>query len=179
MNRVKYSKNEIDIPHKLAIGSVLDVEFLEIDNRRSFTPKPADEFSSSIAQSLGLGSCPYLLVFNSVKGYWLELGTVLYGRASKSLQDTEIHGLSHPISKIKLQEREDEITYLDYLAILYTEPDTNTIREVVPEISQLKHSDGQYLVLSKGENFELDLSSLVPDGATKLELKVDGYYERI
>lgn len=179
LDQIKYSKNEIDIPHKLAIGSILDIESLVIDNRVAFTPKPADEFSSSIAQSLGLGSCPYLLVFNSIKGYWLELGTVLHNRASKSLQDTEIHGLSHPISKIKLQERENEITYLDYLAILYTEPYTNTIREVVPETSQLKHSDGQYLVLKKGEHFELDLSSLVPDNATKIELKVDGYYERI
>ncbi|OPF15015.1 hypothetical protein B1L04_20840 [Microcystis aeruginosa KW] len=179
LNQIKTNKNDIDVPRKLAIGSVINVESMIVNQRKIFIPKPGDEFSSSIAQGLGLGSCPYLLVYDTGKGYWLDLGTVLYSRASQDLQDTEIHALGNQTTKIKLQERENEITYLDYIAILYTEYDTGIHREITPNIFSITKIDGQYLVLNKGQNLEIDLSNLIPANATAIQLKINGYYTRI
>lgn len=177
--KMKSSKNDIPIPHRLAIGSILDIESLIADNRKIFIPKPADEFSSFIAKGIGSGSCPYLLVYDASKGYWIDLGTVLYSRASKTLQDTEIHTLGNQTTKIKLEERENEITYIDSLAILYTETDTGVNREIIPSLPNIHQIDGQYLVLNKGENIEIEFRNLIPNNAINIQLKINGYYNRI
>lgn len=179
LKNVKYSLSELNIPAKIAIGSVLNTKALIVDGRKISIPQPADSFSASIAQMIGVGSCPYLLIYNPNKGYWIDLGTVLFGRSSKDLQNIEIYGIGSDSSKIKLQERENEVTYLDYLAIVYDEPDTEITREVVPNIPKIDKPDNRYLVLNKGEELEINVEELVPENARNIRVKIEGYYERI
>ncbi|BDA76452.1 hypothetical protein CAL7716_106180 (plasmid) [Calothrix sp. PCC 7716] len=123
------------------------------------------------------GSCPFLLIYNRKNDYWLDLGTVLYSRNNKILQDYEIRNLGHDISKIKIEEREPEVTYIDSVSILYTKPDVELTQEAIPPIPKLAKQDGEYLILHQGESIEIDLEDLIPINSSNVRLKINGYYE--
>jgi hypothetical protein len=175
------SSNDLikNLPQKFAVGSILNVKYLKINDKNISIEPPNDNPPFAMSPYFAEGSCPYLMVYNPQKGYWKELGTVLYGRRQKSLQDVEIHKLGDNLSKIKLEEREPEITYIDSLSIQYTNPITQTQGEALLEIPQLAKRDGDYFVLHQGESVEIDLKSLIPKNSTDLRLKINGYYEVI
>ena len=165
------------IPNRFAVGSLRDVVSLRIDGDDVLADNPLNDPRFSMSAYFAYGSCPYLVLYDSEKGYWIEKGTVITGQQNKSTQGYEIHSLSDHISKIRIEERDQETTYLDSLSIIYTDIDTNESMEVFSQVSELSATDGKYFVLNQNESFELNLSALLPENAINVRLKIDGYYE--
>jgi hypothetical protein len=165
------------VSRRFAVGSFMDVTSLKVEGQNIVIDPPEDTPKFSMSVYFNIGSCPYLLVYNSQKEYWLELGTILYRKHHKLLQSEEIYTLGENISKIKIEERDKEITYLEYLSILYTEPQTNIKREAIPSLTDLVSQEEGYFILRQGQSIEINLENIIPVNALDVKLKINGYYE--
>ncbi|MEM7591761.1 MAG: hypothetical protein AAF383_09625 [Cyanobacteria bacterium P01_A01_bin.83] len=165
------------IPRRFAVGSILNVKSIRINGQNININPPNDEPTVYISTFIQAGSCPYLVVYDLQQNGWLELGTILYARNNKSLQQEELHNLGNNISRIRIEERESEITYIDALSIVYTEPNMEEVQEVIYPIAELQKVDEDYFLLHKGEALEIDLERFVPTNASNVKLKINGYYK--
>jgi hypothetical protein len=170
-----------DIPRQqLAVGPLLNPVSIKTNNRDIPLKQPADEFASSISNFIGMGSCPYLLVYDSQKQHWINLGPVLYARDSQDKQATETYELTPNFSKLRIEEREAEITYLDWLNLQYQLPQaTASSRSFQPDFPHIGDIDGDYLSLEQGDFIEIDLNSVWQSGTPSIRLEVDGFYKRL
>ncbi|UBF23777.1 hypothetical protein K9N68_18625 [Kovacikia minuta CCNUW1] len=170
------------VPKRFAVGSILSVSSIEIDGRKIDIRPPKDEANLSIpfkrTAIRGL-SCPHLLVFSPYQERWFYLGTVITGRNSKYLKSYDHRNLDIKASKIRLEEREKEVSYIDSIAIEFTDPKTQSPRKVSPPIPELLYVDEKYLTLNQGDSFEINLGNMVPPGATNLKFEINGYYETL
>ena len=164
-------------PNRFAVGSLLNVDSIQIGDKNVDIISPSNEPTVYISTLLEGGSCPYLLVYDPSKDVWVDLGTILYARNNKSLQQEEIHGVFNGVSKIRIEEREPEITYLDSVSIIFRRPEVVADLEIQYPLEKLKKSDGNYLVLQQDDSIEFDFSDSLPSDAFDLRLKVDGYYD--
>lgn len=167
------------IPKKFAVGSILNLNLVKVDGQIIEIDPPSDEPTIYVSPYLQAGSCPYLVVYNYQKNYWIELGTILSGREIKLLQGDEIHSLGDKVSSIKIEEREQEVSYIDALSILYIEPTTEENKEVIYPMPELKKVDGDYFILHQGESFEINLEELIPANASDIKLNINGYYQLV
>ncbi|NET55461.1 MAG: hypothetical protein F6K47_04490 [Symploca sp. SIO2E6] len=167
------------IPKRFAVGMILNVKSLKINGQTINIAPPSDEPTVYISTLLEGGSCPYLVVYDAQQKSWLELGTILSARKNKSLQQEELHHLGNNVSKIKIEEREPEITYIDALSIVYTEPNTEEVQAVVYPTPELQKVDEDYFLLHQGEALEIDLEKFVPPNAFDVMLKINGYYQAL
>ena len=175
---LKSAKNLFDsIPKRFAVGSFMDVISLQVDGKEEKIDTPNNEPKFSMSVYFAYGSCPYLLVYNSKKGYWIELGTVLTGKEQKFLQDVEVYHIGDNISKIKIEERDNEITYIKSLSILYNNSISGVEEEIVPLLIDLATKEEEYFVLHQGQSMEISLENLIPINALNVRLKISGYYE--
>jgi hypothetical protein len=165
------------MPKRFAVGSFMDVISLQVDGKDEKIDTPNDESKFSMSVYFAYGSCPYLLVYNSKKGYWIELGTVLTGKEQKSLQNVEIYHIGDNISKIKIEERDNEITYIESLSIIYDNSITGVEEEIIPSLIDLATREEEYFVLHQGQSMEISLENLIPINALNVKLKISGYYE--
>ena len=165
------------VPRRFAVGSVLTIDSVRVNGRDIKIPAPVDEPTILVAEVFHAGSCPYLLFFNSEYDEWIEMGTVLYGVDSIDKKNSEIRKIPEGIAKIKIEERESEITYLDYITIGYKNPLDGKKGEAYLPYAELESIDGTYLSLKQGEFLEIDLDEFVPKGSEDLELLISGFYE--
>jgi hypothetical protein len=167
------------IPKRLAVGSVLNINSLTVNGKKIKIDPPLNEPQFSLSAYFDYGSCPYLLVFDSEKQIWKELGTVLSGLDSANLQQTKLYQLGNKPIKFKIQERDPEITYLDSLSLIYKDSQTNELKEVFYTADKLEKIDHEYFELHQGEFLEIDLGKILPSTASDIKLKINGYYELI
>ena len=176
LKAAKSSDSEISIPD-FAIGQILKVTSIKINGQEVEVNQPRDEISTSISKFAGIGSCPYLLVYDAKKGYWLNTGNVLVDRNKKSAQDTEIYRLRPDITQVRLEEREPEITYIDSISISYQDTETDLAQAVFLDIEELKANDDNFLVLHEGDAFEINLNQLIHlEKAKNIQLIINGFY---
>ena len=165
------------IPNRFAVGSLRNVIAVRINGKDIDTDNPLNDPRFSMSVYFGVGSCPYLMVYDSEKGYWVEVGTIITGRQTKAQKDYEVHPLGdHPV-KIRIEERDKEITYLDSISILYTDSQTGAEKEVKSDIPELIDVDDKYFVLKQYDVLDVNLKRLIPRTAVNVRLKVNGYYE--
>jgi hypothetical protein len=170
----------ISVPRRFAVGSFMDIISLQVDGKEEKIDAPNDTPKFSMSAYFAYGSCPYLLVYNSKKGYWIELGTILRGKEHKFLQNSEIYNLGENISKIKIEERDREITYIESLSIIYTtSKNSQKEQEAIPLLTDLATREEGYFVLHQGQSMEIDLENLIPADALNVKLKLNGYYKII
>lgn len=167
----------LSVPKRFAIGSFMDVISLKIDGKDVEIDAPNDTPKFSMSVYFAYGSCPYLLVYNSKKGYWIELGTILRGKEHRFLQNTEIYNLGENISRIKIEERDREITYIKSLSIIYTISKIGLEQEAIPSLIDLATREKEYFLLHKGQSIEIDLEKLIPANALNIKMKINGYYK--
>ncbi|MBD2325678.1 hypothetical protein [Alkalinema sp. FACHB-956] len=168
------------IPKQIAVGSIWVVESISINNANIKIPSPKQEPPFLIQAVFNEGSCPYLLVYNPEKKDWVEFGTIITGRNSKSLQGYDELFIGQPSGeniRIKIEEREKEISYIDSIALAYIDPSTNDIRRIYSTQPNLSKVDGQYIVLEQGKSLELSFKNLIPPGTSNIKLEVNGYYK--
>jgi hypothetical protein len=165
------------IPNRFAVGSLRNIIAVRINGKDIETDNPLNDPRFSMSVHFGLGSCPYLMVYDSEKGYWIEVGTIITGRQTKAQKDYEIHPLGNHPAKIRIEERDKEITYLDSISILYTDSQTGAEKEVKSDIPELVDVDDKYFVLKQYDVLDVNLKRLMPRTAVNVRLRVNGYYE--
>ncbi len=117
------------------------------------------------------------MIYDPTKGYWKEVGTIITNRNNVSLKGDEIHFLGASLTKIRIEEREREVSYLDSIRVIYTDGITNLDVEKSFDVASLKNNDESYYTLRHGQSLTLDLKGIVPENARSIRLKVNGYYE--
>lgn len=165
------------VPNRFAVGSLRNIVAVRINGKDVQTDNPLNDPRFSMSVYFAYGSCPYLMVYDSEKGYWIDLGTVITGRQTKAQKNYESHSLgAHPL-KFRIEERDKEITYLDSISILYTDSHSGEEKEVQSQILELADVDENYYILHQNDSLEIDLKKLLPKTAIEVRLKVNGYYE--
>lgn len=165
------------VPDRFAVGTLRNIVSIRTGGKDVRADNPLNDPRFSMSVYFAYGSCPYLMIYNSQKGYWIDLGTVITGQDSKAKQSYEIHDLGDRPSKFRIEERDKEITYLDAISVLYTDTQSGENREVKSKISQLDAVDEDYFILQQDDALEVDLEKLLPSNAINVRLKIDGFYE--
>lgn len=174
------SKDDLfnSIPKRFSVGPVINIESISIDKTSAILPPPMQDTSSiRLFEGYQSGSCPYVSIQRKNSNSWQDLGTVLYGRYKNTLQDTEIRYFGDNVSSIQIEEREKEITYIDYLSVLYFDPISQQDREIFPKISSsIETIDSKYHTLKQGEKININIHQLLPSNAQRIRIKINGYY---
>ena len=165
------------IPNRFAVGSLRNVISVRINGKDIKTDNPLNDPRFSMSVHFAYGSCPYLMVYDSEKGYWIEFGTIITGRQTKAQKDYEVHPLGNHPAKIRIEERDKEITYLDSISILYTDSQTGAEKEVKSDIPELVDVDDKYFVLKQYDVLDVNVKRLIPRTAVNVRVRVNGYYE--
>jgi hypothetical protein len=167
---------ESEISNRFSVGSLINIKSIRISGQDVLTDNPLNDPRFSMSIIFAYGSCPYLMVYDAEKGYWKQLGTVITDRNDISLKGSEVHLLGDSSTKFRIEERDNEITYLDSLSLLY-EDSSNETHEALLNIPQLDKLDKSYYVLHQGEFLNIDVKRFLPAHAKNIRLKVDGYYQ--
>lgn len=166
------------IPKRFAVGSFINLDSITVDSKKlKLNPPLNDTTKLAASKHYMAGSCPYLSVKHKKTKRWEELGTVLYGRSTVNLQDFETHYLGDNIESFRLEEREEEVAYLDSLSVTYFDPISQETYEVelnLPDV--MKKVDGQYHLMKQGDSVEINLRKVLPVNAQRIQVKVNGYY---
>jgi hypothetical protein len=165
------------VPNRFAVGSLRNVVTIRINGKDIQADNPLNDPRFSMSVYFAYGSCPYLIVYDSQKGYWIEFGTVITGQQGKAQKNYEIHSLGNHPSKFRIEERDKEITYLDAISILYTDVQSDEEKEIKSQIPELNAIDENYFILHQDDALEVDLKKLLPSSAINVRLKVEGFYE--
>jgi Trypsin-like peptidase domain len=165
------------IHNRFAVGSLRNIISVRINGKDIQTDNPINDRRFSMSVYFAAGRCPYLMVYDSEKGYWIEFGTIIKGRQTKAQKDYEVHPLGNHPAKIRIEERDKEITYLDSISILYTDSQTGAEKEVKSDIPELVDVDDKYFVLKQYDVLDVNLKRLIPRTAVNVRLRVNGYYE--
>lgn len=166
------------IPKHFAVGAFINLASITVDGKQLKLKPPLNDTTKLAASKHYMsGSCPYLFVKHKKTRRWKELGTVLYGRAALNLQDFETHYLGDNIESFRLEEREEEVTYLDSLSVNYFDSVSQKTYEVelnLPDV--MKKVDGQYHLMKQGDSVEINLEEVLPPKAQRVQVKLNGYY---
>ena len=167
------------IPKRLAVGSIININSITVNGRKITIDPPLNEPEYSLSAYFAYGSCPYLLVLDSDDKPFRKLGTILTGVESEKSKQTKLYRLNDRPLKVKIEERDPEITYLDSLSFIYQDTQTQELKEVFYPLAELQKIDQQYFLLHQRESLEIDLNKILPDTASNIKLKINGYYELI
>jgi hypothetical protein len=166
-------------PRRFAVGSFMDVVSINVDGEEIEIDRPNETPKFSISMSYGYGSCPYLMVYSPEKKYWKELGTILYARKSRELQGTEVFNLGDSTTKFRIEEREQEITFIKSLSIIYKNSQNNQQEEVKVSLIGLTEQEKEHSILKQGQHIQIDLCDFIPLHSSEIQLIINGYYEII
>ncbi|MFQ4136667.1 hypothetical protein PGN35_010125 [Nodosilinea sp. PGN35] len=177
MNQVKsISELKASSPRRFAVGTFFDVKSVSFDGKCLDIHSPNDSSKVSISTYFDYGSCPYLMTF-SKRGYWVEQGTILFGRQHESMKAEEHYSIDKEVLKVKIEERDQEITFLETVRLTYLNYSEGKKCTVECLASSLPRNGKGYYLLHQGESLELNISDLLPETASKIQLTVVGYYE--
>jgi hypothetical protein len=126
-------------------GSELDVTGILVNGRR-VDFRPADANFIDLTVSALIGSCPYLLAWDSRDHEWVDTGKMLHEATSKEREYSETRRFRGLSSRFRLEEREPEIAFIDHagLTLELKNGETLTLETAHP---QLAARDGRYLQL--------------------------------
>ena len=165
------------IPNRFAVSSIGNLVSIRINGKDVQADNPLNDSRFSMSAYFAYGSCPYLMVYDSEKGYWIDLGNIIVGRWNKQSKDYETYSLGDHPSKFRIEEREQEVTYLNSISILYTDSQTKQDRTIKSKILELSHLDNKYIVLRQNENLEVDIEEILPANASNVRIQINGYYK--
>jgi hypothetical protein len=164
-------QRQLPFSHRLLVGATVE----DVNVVSSRQPLKGERVATlNMSQTIGLGSCPFLIYFDRGNKYWIEYGTVLVDRKEKELQGEEKHLIRRNVSKIRIEEREDEISYIDSIAVGYKDAENQEII-IKAQDPQIQNADGNYAILRKGERLEVDFTT-VPTAASDVTVRINGYY---
>jgi len=177
-DRISPSMTDLSVP-KFAVSSLLTVNSLTVDGHVfDDLAAPLDDVLTSMSKFFGFGSCPYLLAYDAIKGYWINLGPILYQRNNSELKDTEIYSFPKQFTKLRIEEREQEVSYIDFLGIqgVNAQGKAQAIGPLdVPSSAQTL--DGNSISLKQGDYLEIDLEQYDVAGIDSIQFSVNGFYE--
>ena len=134
------------IPKRLAVGSIININSITVNGRKITIDPPLNEPEYSLSAYFAYGSCPYLLVLDSDDKPFRKLGTILTGVEFEKSKQTKLYRLNDRPLKVKIEERDPEITYLDSLSFIYQDTQTQELKEVFYPLAELQKIDQQYFL---------------------------------
>jgi hypothetical protein len=150
------------ICHKrFAVGDFMDVRKIRFNNKELSISSPNDNPKISISTYFAYGSCPYLLVFDASKNFWIEKGVILLGRQNQKVEGEDIYSIEKKISKIKIEERDHETTFLKSIKLIYTDSQSGQKNELELIAANMIKSNREYYILNEGDFLELEINIAV------------------
>jgi hypothetical protein len=165
------------VPSRFSVGSLISINSIKVNDTNIEIPPPQSDPKFLMSAMFNEGSCPFLLAYNPSKKTWIDLGTVISNRNSKLLKGTDKYVLDDEVRKIRLEERESEVSYIDSVEFTFEDLNAGQAKKVSPKVSSLSKIDGDYIILHKGDSFEVDFSQIIPADAANLKIRINGYYE--
>ena len=163
--------------HDFVFGPELKVAGLIVDgNAIDFREKSLNDMD--IAFSGGVGSCPYLLSWDSERRDWTEHGKVLHEANDASREQTRAITLPRFVSRVRLEEREPEVATIDNaeVAVSLNDGRSMTLR---PDMAPAAKAGRQLLVWGDAQELEFSLPrGVAPADVVETKLFLTGYYER-
>jgi len=139
---------------------------------------PIRSFDSRLVNLLASfegGSCPHLFVYKSDTDEYVNKGEILIGANNIIKTKKERIDVTGATKYLRISELDDETSFIDYAAIIRI--DSSGIEHTVYALDQrLAMSDGNYVVLRKGEEIDLQFAEVSEGGREFLE--VEGYFVR-
>lgn len=163
-------ERQIPISHRLLVGSTVG----RVSVASALPLNDQQVAILNMSHMMGIGSCPFLLYYDRGNNYWVDYGTVLVDRKNKTLQGEEKHPIRRDVSKIRIEEREDEVSFIDSISLEYKDAKGQEIM-LKAQNPQLQHTDRQYVILRKGERMDVDFNA-VPPGVSEVTVLINGYY---
>lgn len=162
-------------PDEQSDGVVLEKVTITADCKLSYSFKKSD------FKEWNCLSCPWLYV-DSGEGY-ARITEVLKDVVGLENQTTtsftiEASAVVDGVIKIRLQEEKDEITRIDRCVISIAGVDIAAKADTSTAMAKLASSDGNHLILKKGDSIDLEFALPNDRAATaSIVLKTTGYYE--
>lgn len=150
----------------------------ELDVGGSLVPvRQRDPTTVAMLESEEVGSCPYVYTRDDASSDWIKEGHVIAGRVGVEDKGTSRLVLKRFDGSLRIQEEDDEVSYLDEVSVTVVEPDGSR-RLLQPSEPLLVVEDGQAMVLARGDVVDLTFPAWAgaSDGS-RVVLNVTGYYE--
>ncbi|MDY7091809.1 MAG: hypothetical protein SX243_02440 [Acidobacteriota bacterium] len=145
--------------------------------RSSLSVRRFDPTNVLVRGGFAKGSCPILYATKNAKR--VRLRPVFPEAVTRTFQMTDSITLPLGVTEFTLSEEEDEVSFLDYLAICTDCSQPTDSAVPLSELSELHRIDGHYLTLRKGEEvtFQVPKDLALPeDGKSGHTLLISGYY---
>jgi hypothetical protein len=113
-----------------------------------------------------------LAVTSALDGSWIDKGNILVGAMGRPRMRREVHSLEEFGGWLEIREREDEVTFLDYLAVEFLR--NGRWEACHPKAKQLSRADNKFMMLRKGDYFRTVCDV---EGAVEIKLVIQGYYD--
>jgi hypothetical protein len=163
--------------HDFVFGPELKVAGLIVDgNAIDFREKSLNDMD--IAFSGGVGSCPYLLSWDSERRDWTEHGKFLHEANDASREQTQAITLPGFVSRFRVEEREPEVATIDDAEIAFSLKNGSSIT-LKPDMAPPAKAGRQLLFWGDARELEFTLpSGIAPADVVQSRLSLTGYYER-
>lgn len=164
-----------EYPERFDYGPSWAVESINLDgkpqNVRSF-----DETNFLLYAGFEKGSCPVVFTFQPDTGLWFNEGEVLVKASSPAKRRSEYITLERFQGTVAIREIEDEIAFIDEVALVVGEYKGSSQR-FRSEESELKRTDDVGVVLRKGDSLTLQFPVTERDWASEnVRLFLSGFY---
>ncbi|HEY0144318.1 MAG TPA: hypothetical protein VGF48_25760 [Thermoanaerobaculia bacterium] len=119
-----------------------------------------------------IGSCPYFAAFDGKQ--WRAGGVILRGRDDAAASGTDERPLRGFTGRVRVEEREREITILDRLYVVAVDA-AGFETVLAARDPRLRDADGTTVRLERGDVLEVEFDSALP-AAREFRLGATGYY---
>lgn len=155
-------------------GASYDVERIKIDGV-SYPFRKFNKKNLIIEDGTVSGCCPFLYTYSGKDQKMKAEGTILYGRIGKANEAIEEKKISQFNGKILIVEKENEISYIDYVCIKIIDKNKN-VKILYPNNRKLRFDDNKYLVMRKGDSILIDFMQNEFDDDCLYFIVSKGYY---
>lgn len=167
------------IPDRFDFGPAIRLESVQIGGKE-YAIRQYDPNRFMLSGELGIGSCPYLFVFDYVTRSWKKIGKILTDSPSKHKEAEYIKTIEHFPGRLQIRELEDEVTYINVVEGLLSASDGQEV-QLVAQNESVKQADAKFLRLERGDVLDIALADPKRYGGhgKTFRLKVQGYFERV
>ena len=118
--------------------------------------------------------CPYVYTQDPITGEWEFQTTILYQVVNQ--EGAQIRPLSQFTGRLLIREAEPEVSHLNRLYVL-AEMEDGSFQTLDPDVTALRHIDGEYVVLHQGDEILVALDDYPMRGDVRQWwVMVVGYY---
>lgn len=134
-------------------GKSMDIREIEVNNKAMAIRSSNPGSLVMIDGSYG-GSCPFAFTWSDEQDRWTIESHILYGKNSTRKTGYDTIRLKNPGNEILIRELDPEISYIDFLSILWKRKD-GSVTEYTSGNMLTNKKDGKSLVLQQGNSIKI------------------------